>query len=381
VCFFGLTSTAVKNNVEIRIGLGLAAVISLTSDYLPASGALTALALFTSTEVGIASIVTSFVYMLVSRQNKIKNISKWVLGLAFGGAPIILIMWMQGSLSAFIQQMLFYASAFSHGYFNTPIDRAISLSYFHWHIFNQFIGSTAMWFEVSKIVIFVALIYGFFLDKKVLAISVFAAVLFRAALGRSDYFHLLFPLLVSLGLIGLAIDRLAKTKIATAVVLTTALLFLGVRDVVNSQFLENLVFRLQTYGTVVGEYKKYNFDRGAGILIGPEIDTSQTDDLIAYIQQNSTQQDYIFTYPWAPELYFLANRKNATSVDTPYAFFTPADQAKMINDLSINNPKMIIYNDDMNFGGLSVGALPEVDKYLKAHYKIVKEFGKNSVMQ
>ena len=381
LCFWGFTSTAVKNNVEIRVGLGLASLVALTSNYTSASGVLTGLALFTSVEVGLASVAASFVYLALAKEKKIKTIFKWILGLALGSAPILLILVWQGSLTAFVQQISSYASAFSAGYFNSPVDRAISLSYFHWHIFNQYIGSGAMWFEVSKITIFAALIYGLFSDKVMLTISVFALVLSRVALGRSDYFHLLFPLLVSIGLIGRALDKLAETKKVAAVVVTLALFFLGARDVVNSQFLENLVFRLQTYGRVVGEYKKYNFNRGKGILIGLEIETDQTDNLIKYIRENTSDSDYIFSYPWYPELYFLANRKNATSVDTPYAFFRSEDQAKMVAELTKNKPKIVIYNGDMNFGSLSTGALPEVDSYLKNNFKPVKNFGKNNVME
>lgn len=374
LCFLGLTSTAVKNNVEIRVGLGLASVVTL-------SPILAALSLFTSPEVGLASIAASLGYLAVMPKNRLKSISKWLLGLGLASLPFIIVLFWQAAFSDFWRQISFYASAFSQGYFNSPVDRAISLSYLHWHIFNQYLGSTAMWFEVSKIVIFAGLIYGLLTRSLLLPLSIFGLVLERVALGRSDYFHLLFPLLVSLVIIGRVIDNVAETKKATAAVLASVLLLLGVRSEINSQYLENLGYRLQTYGTVVGEYRHYNFDRGQGILVGTEIDTSQTDNLIKYIRDNTTEDDYIFTYPWAPELYFLANRPNATSVDTPYAFFTPRDQDIMVSQLAANKPKLIIYNPDMNFGGLSVGALRKVDDYLKTNYQPVVQFGKNQVLQ
>ncbi len=388
--YFGLTTTAVKNNVEIRVGLGLLSLLAISYSRFSTAGALAAISLFSSVEVGLASIVSGLAFSLFQSKNRLKSVFSWSLGFVIGSLPILAILAWLGSLGHFINQITFYASIFSQGYFNSPVDRAISLSFFHWHIFNQFFGSPAMWYELIKLVTFSSVIYGllklFFKkalseDNLILSTAIMAGVLTRVALGRSDYLHLLFPLLVVIALVGYGIDRLNDQKPNLAVLLTTILVMVLAREGINSAYLENLSFRLQTYGSIVDEFHTYKTPRAVGIQRDSRVTADSENELISYIQSNTTAADSIFTYPWYPELYFITDRKNATSVDTPYAFYTPEHQKKILSDLSEKKPKYVIYNPDMNFGGLSVGSLSDVDNYIKSHYKVVKQFGKNQVLE
>lgn len=389
LCFLGLTSTLVKNNVEIRVGLGLLSLLGLYRQSWLVAGALTAVALFSSIEVGLATGIASLAFIVFSNQPKIKVMGKWLVGLVIGALPFLGVMLWQKSLAPFIQQVSFYAGIFAKGYFNTPVDRAVSLSFFHWHIFNQYFGSTAMWFEVIKIGLFAAVIYGLYKkvtktfstgDNVIFATGVFGLILSRVALGRSDYLHLLFPLLIVIAIIGYAIDSLAKSSSNAAVIVALLLVFLGARDAINSSYLENTVYRLQAYGNPLGEYYTYSAPRGKGIWRDTQVTSLSENELTEYIATHTTANDALFAYPWYPEIYFLTNRRNATSIDTPYAFYTAPYQAQIIAELKINKPKLVIYNGDMNFGGMSVGAMSDVDNYLKANYKQITQFGKNSVM-
>ncbi|MEK9201190.1 MAG: hypothetical protein AAB909_04435 [Patescibacteria group bacterium] len=379
LCFLGLTTSSVKNNVEIRVAFGLASLLALSSRKYALSGALTAVTFFTSIEVGLASVISHLLFIFLQNA-RLKNLSRWALGIFLGASPVVIVLLITGGLWGFISQITFYASIFSKGYFNAPVDRAISLSFFHWHIFNQYLSSPAMWFEISKFVIFGSVIISFYKKNHyLLAVSTFALVLYRVALGRSDFLHLLFPLIVVLVIIGHALDSLTKDKLLLAVVLSVILVTMGARDAISSAYLENMIMRLQTYGAPTGEYYAYSSPRGGGLQKGTRVTTESENELLEFIETNTTPADSLFAYPWYPEIYFLTNRSNPTPVDTPYAFYTSDHQKIMIEGLNKSQPKYIIYNPDMNFGGLSVGALPEVDEYIKSNYTPEKQFGKNRV--
>lgn len=404
VLFLSFTSTLVRNNVEIRVAGSLLSLLFLFNYfqtkkalYLLATGILGAIAVFTSVETGLVAVATLFIALNlfpVSRLFSFNQIRANVVllgGLALGSLPFLTTIFLQQGLFNFVDQITFYASAFSKGYFNVPIERSISLSYFHWHIFNQYLNSNALFWEASRLVLIGGVIYFFakwftarsldLREKYAVTTILFGLILFRAALGRSDWYHLLFVLSVAIIILGYGLEKLFNFKPIVAALLVFALLFLFARPAVNSVFLESQFFKLQTYGKVFGEYNKYSFPRGLGVLIGSEIDTKVMDNLVGAIQAQTTKQDTIFAYPWMPEIYFYADRLNATSFDTPYAFFSNKYQQQMISELENNKPKLIIYNKEMNFGGLTPDALPLVNKFILENYQQDISYGLYQILK
>lgn len=394
-----LTATMVKNNVEFRLGIGLLSLLFLSKYYsipklkwLVISGFAAAASLFTSLEVGLTIIVTGIIStFILSINNKLKAVLMFFLGFLIGTIPIILFLGIEGGLSSFVQQLTFYGKAFSSGYFNTPIDRSISLSFVHWHIFNQYLSSTAWLWELARGGLIAALIFattklwrksGDSGDKSAMTLAIFGLLIFRAALGRSDYYHLLFPLLVALPLVFYVIEKLSISIAKPSLNLVVVLLFIFVfsRDAVNASYIEHLLFRLQTYGRITGSYKDYGGLRG-GILVGEEINVKETDDLIAYIQSSTKTSDKIFVYPWSPELYFLTDRNNSTRFDTPYAFFTNNYQKEMVDEINTAKPKLVIYNPQMRFAGMVPDSLPIVNEYIKQNFVSTKQFGQNQILE
>ncbi len=396
VVFFGFTSTLVRNNVEFRLGSGLIVLLAVF-EYLKSkkivwaavTGILAAGALFMSFETGLAAIIASVVGMVLVGKVWKKGLVNYGLGLGGGVAVVLSKIYLEGGLGRFWEQVSFYAGAFSKGYFNTQVERSISLSFFHWHIFNQYLGSNAMFWEFGKLMLIGGiLLYGFKAfwggglnveDKKILVATLYGGVLFRSALGRSDWYHLLFTLLVSMAILGVVIEYLSKKNPVLSGILAFSLLFLFARPAVQSSFLEGLIFRLQTYGRIVGTYKNYKFDRGEGITLGEEVDPTEMNRLVDYIQKEVGEKEKIFSYPWMPELYFYTDRGNATTIDTPYAFFSEKYQKEMVKDL--DKAKLVVYNKTMNFGGLSVESLPMVNSYIVEKFETVETFWPYVVMK
>lgn len=404
VLFLSFTSTLVRNNVEIRTASSLLSLLFLFGyfqtkkvRYLLITGISAAIALFTSIETGLAAILTLFIALNLFPVNKFFSFSQiktnvlLLGGLALGSLPFVATIFLQKGFFDFINQISFYASIFSKGYFNSPIERSISLSYFHWHIFNQYLSSNAFFWEASRLILVGCLIYfsaKWFIgrslelrEKYIFTTVLFGLILFRAALGRSDWYHLLFVLPIAIIVLGYATEKLSNYKPTVAALLAFALLFFFARPSVNSVFLESQFFKFQTYGKVFGEYNNYSFPRGSGILVGSEVDTKIMDSLVDAVQSKTSKQDTIFAYPWMPEIYFYADRLNATSFDTPYAFFSDGHQQKMINELKSNRPKLIVYNKEMNFGGLTLDSLPLVHKFILDNYEQITSYGPYQILE
>ncbi len=143
--------------------------------------------------------------------------------------------------------------------------------------------------------------------------------------------------------------------------------------------MENQVFKFQSYGKFLDSYNKYDFSEG-GIFVGKETDTGSLNTLIKKVSEITNPSDKIFVYPWSPEIYLFTNRKNATLIDTPYAFFSDKFQDEMIKDLETNKPKIIIYNAEMKFGNLTPDSLPILNKYIQSNYKGIESFGNNQLL-
>lgn len=361
-----VTSTLVRNNVEIRLAVGLLSLIMLPTN-LTLSGFIACVSLFTSLEVGLTSIAISLLATKFS--------PKYIKGVLYCFIPFIILLYVQGALGAFFEQITFYARAFSLGYFNTPIDRSISMSHIHWHIFYQYLSSTPWFWEICRGSLLVGAVYYWSKNEFITTIiSIFGLVIFRAALGRSDYYHLLFPFIVSLFVVFKLAEDYGVSKQLTIIFI---LLFL--KTEVNSVLVENVLYRFQTYGSVPGDHKSMGGLRG-GILVDKETLPEDKDKLYKYIKSNTNPKEYIFTYPWSPEIYFLVERSNPTSFDTPYAFYSEKYQKQVIEELQKKPPKIIIYGLSQNFGNLTANSLPFVNKYIEENYTKQVEFGTQLVL-
>lgn len=389
------TTSLVRNNAEIRLGMGLLPLLALAKywetlkpKWLITSGMLAGLSIFVSLEVGIVSSLTLLVGIFFTGPKPLAKMVWTSLGACASIIPILLILLLQGSLADFISQLSYYAKAFSNGYFNLPIERSINLSFLHWHIVNQYLSSTPLMWELARLGMLVALGVAVWLlvkrsggnkERLVILLSLFTFLIFRSALGRSDSYHLLFPLLLVVPLLFYVIESLSGQRKWLVGLFALFFVFVISRDVVNANFAEQAILRFQTFGKPLGDFNQVNSTR-SGILVGKEIDTISTDSLIEYVDANTTPGDNIYVYPWSPEAYFLTNRINSTKFDTPYAFFTDKYQDETIQQLRENPPKLIIYNPDMKFANMTPESLPMINMYINENFTQTAQFGKDQIM-
>ena len=296
---------------------------------------------------------------------------------------------MQGALNNFVGQMIFYTTAFSKGYLNSAIDQSENLTLLQWHVVNKYLSSTAWFWEIARMSIFgsvMVLIYRLFggivtsRERFASVLATFGLLLFRPVLARSDAYHLLLVLIVSIIFIGFLAEEFSKKIRGADVFILLVISLFFAREATQIGFMQNQLIKFQTYGNPSGNYPSYKLDR-AKILTGIEVNTGDMDDLIFYIKDIVPENEGIFVYPWMPEIYFLSDRMNSTSFDTPHAFFTEGYQRQMVDELESREPRLVIYDPNMNFANLTPDSLPIVNKYINDNFTLVKTFGDNQVLE
>jgi hypothetical protein len=397
IMIMGISNGLTKNNVEIRLAMGLLPLIPLfnylksqKSWWLVLTGIFSGLSIFVSLEVGIVSLLSVGAYLIITKNIKLlKPLTNYVGGILIVFIPIFSVLIYQGALLNMIGQLTYYAKAFTDGYFNLAINRPKLSPLLDWRVVTNFFGSMEMWWQVSQIIIIGSFVFGvskFFKEKKenptngiFTVLSLIALLMFRSALGRSDWWHLLSPLIIVFILFGYLVENFSqKATIVFAITLLTFAMILN-RGSFSDYFIYNQVEKIQSYGKIPGTFISYKSPR-FGIAVDQGIDIASTNNLVEYISDTSTDQK-IFAYPWMPEIYFLTNKKNPTKVDTPYSFFTKDYQNQIIEELKKDEKVLIIYNSDMNFGGLDVNKLELLNNYLLDNYKTVEKFGKIEIKE
>jgi len=395
---FSLTGGEVKNNIEIRLGLGLLAILLF---YLGSiqntryrnvflSGIVSVIALFVSTEVGISVLFAILIYIFFLAKNRLRLLIYFSGGILLVAVPTISYLGANNALLPFLRQVTDYAGAFSYGYFNIPVERPIELAFFYWHIFYEYLSTTAFyWFLVqfSFAGVLILFFYKKFVGKNInptdklsFTITIFGFFLSRSTLGRSDYYHLLFVLVLAVLLFFYFVESInLAQKIHSKVLVTAVFLMLFVGNHAK-YYLSSIIYKFQTYGDAIGAYQEYETERGGIIFEEDKTLNKERNDLISYVQENVPKDGGIFVFPWMPELYFLTDSKNVTSFDAPYAFIAGGHQEKMIDELKMNKPKFVVYNPNMNFGSLSPDSLPPVHNYILENYQESKRFGQNIIL-
>jgi len=388
-------STFLRNNIEIRLASSFLPMIFIylfrktnKNSYLFLSGIFSSISLLISTETGIASLLSTVLLILFSssRKNIFREYFKYFLGviavLVITGIPLFL----QESVNKLVEYISFYAGNFSSGYQNIALERPEISSILEWYKLKNFILSEGFKWEFSIFIIVGTLIvYLIKIFKKnignkdllVLGTSILGIILSRSAMARSDFYHINYIWILSLILLGVFCEYIQKYSKSFPIYIFSFLLFFvgsGQNNFINSQ-----IFKFQSYANLSGSYPKYETNR-SNLTVNIDINTKDIDDLVKYIEDNVKEDESIFVFVQEAEIYFLTDRKNATSFDNPTVFFSIKYQDQMIDELTLNKPKIIVYDPEFSIAGISVKTLSKLDTFIKNNYKEVTTFGKNTIL-
>lgn len=395
VIIASISETLVKNNVEFRLGLGALGIVLWWTYlkkknlwYLFFSGSVIFIGLITSLEVGIAGLIAVTSATLIQKKDRVKKITALLGGLSFLALPFIIFNLVKGSLQPMVDQLVFYAKAFSSGYFNSAMVRPPESAHLHWSLLIDYFGSEAFSWDLSFMILAGGIMFLFVKfarfkklenEEKLLGVLlIFTLALARSSLGRSDWYHLLFVLIPSLIILFYLVEKWKIKNINLFVLLLLSLLVF--KNEVNQRFLSRLFFNWQNYGRVGSDYKAFFVGSEKVWTLDEEsAGIREIGSLLDYIKINIPDKE-IFTYPWMPELYYFSGLKNPTIMDTPYAFYDSKYQSLVIDSLAENKP-LIIYNPLRSFGGLDEKSLPELTGFIKENYIMVTEVGSNKILK
>ena len=356
------------------------------------SGALAAFALFFSFEVGAAGTVGLLASLLLVNAGR----PSWLRAVGGGVAASLLGLASIGSGSgvpAFFEQAWQMVTLPALGYQALPYPDLFG-------IFRDASGdlgafapedtATALWSVIPPVTIWIALAVGLCRPRPgpgpsahapLLAAALVAAVLFRAALGRSDLYHLWFygaaPTVL---LVALLLGRLHAVLAAGYRPIVPALAALGILGAIALDAEEAIRFPLdeeQRLGEQAGIDDPLvpvalGLDRAGGVEVLPRL-ARQAEATVARVRQLPAQ-DQVWFYPSESTYYFLTDRPLPHRFLWAYDAATPGLQALAIEDLESSEPRWVVRSTDtFPIDWIPQHQLvPELDRYLASHYVLVE---------
>jgi hypothetical protein len=360
-----------------RVGFGLAALAALTralergtTAWRIGTGALLGAALLYSQEVGIACALATVATLLLRPAERTIGILWTALGAALVLVPATVYLAATNALGATLENLFLFPRIRILGFAALPFPplapNAESLrAYFVPAVLAVSAFSTAT-----------KLLRGL-RDARVLtevALFVFGALLFSAALSRPDETHFAFtapPALVLLT--GLFEDACFALRSRSHRIAATAGLALGAAALApwSSVAQETFLSLIEPpSGRVLA------LPRGGSALV-PDEGARDLEEITRAIQSRTAPNEPFWVFPNEALLYFLADRPQPTHF--PHALFavTREQRQQLVAELERARPRWaVVYRDAAVVDGIPYSvALPEVVAYLDATYELEDNFG------
>ena len=252
-------------------------------------------------------------------------------------------------------------------------------------------NATALWSVLPPLLIWLALGLGLRAPRAggratrnaaLLCTAVVAAVLFRAALGRSDLYHLWFYGAVPVVLIGmLLLERVwavANTELRGVLIVTSlgaiaGLLSLGSESQVR--FPDSEEVRLAEVAKIGGdplEARTLDSARTGSLEVLPRLAVQI--EVTLHRAAELPEDEGIYFFPSEAAYYFLTDRPVPLRYLWAYDAATPAMQQLAIDDLEASRPRWLFRSTDT----FSIDHIPQnhlmprIDSYLKENYRLVE---------
>jgi hypothetical protein len=252
-------------------------------------------------------------------------------------------------------------------------------------------GATALWSVLPPILIWLALGIGLRAPRAggratrnagLLCTAVVAAVLFRAALGRSDLYHLWFYGAVPVVLISLLLAErawdIATRELRAVLVLVLSLCVAGLLSLGTEgevRFPEKEELRLAAVAGIGGdplEARTVESERTGRLELLPRLAVQV--EVTLHRVNELPADDGVYFFPSEAAYYFLTDRPVPMRYLWAYDAATPAMQQLAIDDLEASAPRWLFRSTDT----FSIDHIPQthlmprIDSYLKANYRLVE---------
>lgn len=359
------------------------------------AGAICAITLFFSLEIGLYSIAGSIVSLLML--GGVKLFAFWIAGAAIAAAPLLLYLASRGATSAFFETSFVTIPRVIDATWSLPFPDLTSRfrGDLTLRTFVDFFLGDAFRFVLNPLVITVALTLiafrlwrrrshsGFLpslraIDPALIVITIFAVVTQRSALGRADFPHqyfsafLIAPLAVLLSrelwlrgrsLWAERVESRGLLALATALALPLLLFIFWIPDLLNARLQNAVTYRerLQTIG--------WSDERGREVA-------ERVGAIRHEIQKVLGPVEPMFDFSNQPAIYFYADRPNPTRFFQVPIVSPPALQREAILALEAAKPRLVTRRSPEGYD--TFDGIPNDDRaaalssYIDRHYQYAK---------
>lgn len=394
------------HNFNYRTGFGVLA-LALFLDSLESNrrslavfaGLAVAAALLSSIEVGICSgvaigvaIIVGFVFDREKRPALAKTAANFAIGIAIVFVPLTLVLLMKGALGDVVYGSLVYPKYAMLGYASSPFPNLLE-------VLRKDIEQNRFLFEATlRIFILwylpIALyLFTFFLILRnivtrqidfqltqLLTIAVYGWLLFRSALGRTDFHHLYFSVPPAFVLCLYYADRY-KTKAMIPVLLCLipiAFLWQRPKDLVYPAIKD---FVANFHPADSAPQDSYQIAPLRGILSDTKV-RNRVESIVSAIQSQRKPGDAIYAFPNLPMYYFALDAPNPTPYEWAYQAITHDMRVHAVDLLQKAHPQFIVFSQDPKQRLDRIPpeqAVPEILTFIQSNYKRWQSYGREEI--
>jgi hypothetical protein len=366
---------------------------------LVASGCSISLSLLFSQEVGICSgaAVVCCMILHAAAVKEYKKLPGKMLLITCGGlamlAPMIIYFFVKDAMVPVFNMLYTYPKLAALGSANLPIPSfATFLAQPLREEYLLYYGIIGV-YVCSAVFLIPRLCMGRLTRDTILTASliVFGALLFRAALGRSDQYHVYYVSPPAFLLMLLAFDRAVagmRGRLPVAAKAGNALASVALLTFVVLLF--NNSFNMGSSFRSVGQDIKHFTKKWTRVMNGVEVRgltrapvlfepvmADTFDKIKTFLDAHTLSGEYVYFFPNEAAYYFFFNRTNPTRYAYAWWAITTEHRRELAADLEKNKPRYIIYSlSTWRYDGLPEEQMvPEVVSYMREKYKQVRNMG------
>jgi hypothetical protein len=373
VMVFGVVTTIDNERIffEIVVLALLVAAIRRRSQALAIlAGMAAAVTFFFSYDIGLYAIGGSILTLIVLRQTR--GVAAFLGGLAAGAAPFAIYLGMRGALGEFATNSFVTVPRIIDAVWSLPFPDLTTTfrKDLNLHTISDFFLSEKFRFVLNPLVIAIAIVVlvqrairrkSDALDAALLALTAFAVLTQRSALGRADFPHQYFSAFLIGPMIVILLVIFARTagRLAAAALLVILSVALWAPDIANS--------RLDDLTHYQGRVSGIGWVDPQAMEIRHRIDQVRF-----WVTQLSPRGAPIFDFSDQPALYFFCDRPNPTRFYQVPIMSPPAFQREVILALERAKPPIAIRRSPAGFDvfdGIDNAVRAQaVASYLDDHY-------------
>ncbi|HLJ73088.1 MAG TPA: hypothetical protein VKU62_00785, partial [Thermoanaerobaculia bacterium] len=311
------------------------------------AGIVAGIAIFFSLDIGLYAVGGSIITLLVLR--RVRDTAAVVGGVIIGALPFAIYLAMRGALGTFFQTSFVVLPNIIDAVWSLPFPD-LTTTFRHdlnLQSISDFFLSNKFRFVLNPLVIGIALVLIVqrairkktdWLDVPLIALTAFAILTQRSALGRADFPHQYFSafLIGPMILILLVFFWRAAGTLATAILLPFLAVVLWVPDIANARLDDTIRY--------MGRVSGIGYVDPAAAVIRHRIDQVRY-----FVTDLSPRGAPIFDFSNQPALYFFCDRPNPTRFYQVPILSPPAFQRETILALERSRPPIVIRRSPQEF--------------------------------